>query len=93
MLDHKITLIIFGVPEFLIAPNNRSSGVLSALLKILNYPLAAPSANISSRVSPVTKNHVKEEFGKKIKYIIRHCGKSNQNVICQNCLKTTRILK
>ena len=40
------------------------------LLKILNYPLAAPSANISSRVSPVTKNHVKEEFGKKIKYII-----------------------
>ena len=32
--------------------------------------MAAPSANISSRVSPVTKNHVKEEFGKKIKYII-----------------------
>ena len=26
--------------------------------------------HISSRVSPVTKNHVKEEFGKKIKYII-----------------------
>ena len=40
------------------------------LLKILNYPLAAPSANISSRVSPVTRKHVKEEFGKKIKYII-----------------------
>ena len=41
-----------------------------SLLKILNYPLAAPSANISSRVSPVTRTHVKEEFGKKIKYII-----------------------
>jgi len=41
-----------------------------SLLKILNYPLAAPSANISSRVSPVTRDHVKEEFGRKIKYII-----------------------
>ena len=40
------------------------------LLKKLKYPLAAPSANISSKLSPVTKKHVEEEFGKKIKYVI-----------------------
>ena len=40
------------------------------LLKKLKYPLAAPSANISTRISPVKKQHVIEEFGKKIKFIL-----------------------
>ena len=40
------------------------------LLKKLDYPLAAPSANLSSKVSAVDSNHVKDEFGKKIKYIL-----------------------
>ena len=40
------------------------------LLKQLNYPLAAPSANIATRVSAVKINDVKEEFGNKIKYIL-----------------------
>ena len=40
------------------------------LLKELKFPVAAPSANISSRVSAVTSNHVKDDFGKKIKYIL-----------------------
>ena len=40
------------------------------LLKNLKYPLAAPSANISSKISPVSKNDVIEEFGKKIKFIL-----------------------
>ena len=40
------------------------------LLKSLNYPLAAPSANISSRVSAVSKMDVIEEFGDKIKFIL-----------------------
>ena len=40
------------------------------LLKSLNYPLAAPSANIYSRISPVSKLDVKDEFGKKIKFIL-----------------------
>ena len=40
------------------------------LLKKLNYPLAAPSANISTRISPVTKEDVIEEFGKKIKFVL-----------------------
>jgi L-threonylcarbamoyladenylate synthase len=40
------------------------------LLKQLNYPLAAPSANMSTRVSAVKAKDVKEEFGKKIKYVL-----------------------
>ena len=40
------------------------------LLKNLNYPLAAPSANISTRLSSVKASDVVEEFGSKIKYIL-----------------------
>ena len=40
------------------------------LLKNLNYPLAAPSANISTKLSSVQKSDVIEEFGSKIKYIL-----------------------
>ena len=40
------------------------------LLKSLNYPLAAPSANISTRLSSVKATDVIEEFGSKIKYIL-----------------------
>jgi len=40
------------------------------LLKKLNYPLAAPSANLSSRVSAVNSNDVRDDFGKKIKFIL-----------------------
>ena len=40
------------------------------LLKNLNYPLAAPSANISTRLSSVQASDVIEEFGSKIKYIL-----------------------
>jgi len=40
------------------------------LLKILKYPLAAPSANISTKISPVSKEDVKDEFGKKIKFVL-----------------------
>ena len=41
-----------------------------SLLKELSYPLAAPSANISTKISPVSKEDVKDEFGKKIKFIL-----------------------
>ena len=44
--------------------------ILKRLLKELDYPLAAPSANISTRLSAVNASHVKEEFGSKIKYIL-----------------------
>tara|TARA_B100000767_G_scaffold261773_1_gene273750 strand:- start:77 stop:1009 length:933 start_codon:yes stop_codon:yes gene_type:complete len=40
------------------------------LLKQLDYPLAAPSANISTRLSSVKALDVKEEFGSKVKYIL-----------------------
>ena len=40
------------------------------LLKNLDYPLAAPSANISTRLSSVQASDVKEEFGTKIKYVL-----------------------
>jgi len=44
--------------------------ILRDLLKQLNYPLAAPSANITTKVSAVQAADVKEEFGNKIKYIL-----------------------
>ena len=40
------------------------------LLKILKYPLAAPSANISTRLSSVKASDVIEEFGSKVKYVL-----------------------
>ena len=40
------------------------------LLKQLDYPLAAPSANVTTKVSAVKVRDVKEEFGNKIKYIL-----------------------
>jgi L-threonylcarbamoyladenylate synthase len=40
------------------------------LLKQLDYPLAAPSANIATRVSSVKIKDVIEEFGNKIKYVL-----------------------
>ena len=40
------------------------------LLKVLKYPLAAPIANLSRKISPVSKKDVVDEFGKKIKFIL-----------------------
>ena len=44
--------------------------IFRELLKQLDYPLAAPSANISTKISAVRATDVKEEFGTKIKYIL-----------------------
>ena len=41
-----------------------------SILKKLNFPLAMPSANLSSGISPVNAQDVAEEFNKKIKIII-----------------------
>ena len=48
-------------------PNHK---IFKELLKQLDYPLAAPSANITTKVSAVQASDVKEEFGNKIKYIL-----------------------
>ena len=66
-----------------IATNKRNSlairfpkhPVTRALLKKLKFPLAAPSANLSSKVSAVRSIDVKDDFGNKIKYILEG-GKS-----------------
>ena len=57
--------------------NNRNLAVrfpkhqlFKRLLNQLDYPLAAPSANISTKVSAVIAGDVREEFGNKIKYIL-----------------------
>ena len=48
-------------------PSNR---VIKTILKFLDFPLAMPSANISSGVSPVSALDVFEDFKKKLKIII-----------------------
>jgi len=44
--------------------------IAQKILKITNKPLAAPSANISTKLSPTCAKDVFEEFGKKIKMIL-----------------------
>ena len=44
--------------------------VVRNLLSILRFPLAAPSANISSKLSPTSAKDVVDEFGNKIKIIL-----------------------
>ncbi len=46
------------------------------LLKNIDFPLAAPSANISSKVSSVSPSDVRDDFGKKIKFVLEG-GKSS----------------
>ena len=48
-------------------PNHRTT---RSVLKKLNFPLAMPSANLSSGISPVNAKDVSDEFKKKIKIII-----------------------
>tara|TARA_B100000780_G_scaffold234098_1_gene174402 strand:- start:1479 stop:2423 length:945 start_codon:yes stop_codon:yes gene_type:complete len=44
--------------------------IFRELLRQLDYPLAAPSANIATKISAVEAIDVKEEFGSKIKFIL-----------------------
>jgi len=43
---------------------------IKKLMKKINFPLAIPSANISSKISPVSAIDVVEEFGNKIKFVL-----------------------
>ncbi len=53
--------------------------VIKKLLRNLKYPLAAPSANISTRLSSVQASDINDEFGSKIKYVLNG-GKSQIGV-------------
>ena len=53
--------------------------ITKKLLQNIDFPLAAPSANMSSKLSAVTAADVREEFKKKINFIIDG-GKSNIGV-------------
>ena len=44
--------------------------IAQSFLKILNVPLAAPSGNISTKLSPTCANDLVDEFGKKLEYIL-----------------------
>ena len=48
-------------------PKNK---ITRQLLSKIEFPLAAPSANISTKLSPVCANDVRDDLGKKIKLII-----------------------
>ena len=64
------------------------------LLRLLKYPLAAPSANISTNISPVSAEDVKEEFGKKIKFILKDKNsKIGLESTIINLVKKTEILR
>ena len=67
--DSKISKIITSRKKNL-AVRFPKHKVLRDLLQQLKYPLAAPSANISSRLSAVQSSDVKEEFGSSIKYVL-----------------------
>ena len=64
------------------------------LLKQLDYPLAAPSANISSGLSSVQASDVVEEFGSKVKYVLNggRCRIGMESTIV-NLIKKPEILR
>ncbi len=73
--DSKISQIVTNKRNTL-AVRFPKHPVTRNLLKKLKFPLAAPSANLSSKVSSVTSADVKDDFGKNLKYVLEG-GKSS----------------
>ena len=67
--DSKISSLANGNLKS-IAVRFPSNKTIRNILKNLNFPLAIPSANISSNVSPTKAKDVFDEFGKKINFIL-----------------------
>ncbi|MFI5221538.1 MAG: L-threonylcarbamoyladenylate synthase [Bacteroidia bacterium] len=65
------------------------------LLKMLDFPLAAPSANPSGFVSPTSAKHVDEQLGDKIPYILDggDCKIGVESTIISFLNKTPEILR
>ena len=76
--DSKISKIVTSNKNTL-AVRFPKHPVARNLLKSLNFPLAAPSANLSSKVSAVSPADVQDDFRKKIKYVLDG-GKSSIGV-------------
>ena len=66
-----------------------------SLLSMLDFPLAAPSANLSNRVSPTTAEHVHFQIGERIKYILDggQCSKGIESTIVGFVDETPIILR
>jgi L-threonylcarbamoyladenylate synthase len=64
------------VPEIVTAGSNQVAvrvpkhPVTLALLQLLDFPLAAPSANPSGYISPTQPEHVEKQLGEKIQWIL-----------------------
>src|SRR5256885_1884981 len=43
---------------------------IQAVIRKCGFPLAAPSANLSNRVSPTNANHVRQQLGDKLRLIV-----------------------
>lgn len=58
--------------------------VAQEFLKVVDLPLAAPSANISTHTSPVTAQHVQDDFGAKIPLILDggRCFYGLESTVC-----------
>ena len=67
--NSKISQYVTGSKKSL-AVRFPKHALLRSLLKQLDFPLAAPSANITTKLSAVRAIDVQEEFGNKIKYIL-----------------------
>ena len=67
--DSKISKIVTN-KKMTLAVRFPQHPITRTLLKKLKFPLAAPSANLSSKISPVCPQDVKEDFGKNIKFVL-----------------------
>ncbi len=74
-----LTLILprSGIIPDLITAGGQTVGVrwpshpfIQAVIRRCDFPLAAPSANLSSQISPTTAEHVRKSLGDKIRLII-----------------------
>jgi len=68
-LKSKIS-IIATAKKNTVAVRFPKHNIARKLLSLLKVPLAAPSANISSKLSPTSPNDVVDEFKNKIKFIL-----------------------
>jgi L-threonylcarbamoyladenylate synthase len=67
--NHKVPdLTCSGLDRVAFRIPNHSKAL--SLLKTLDYPLAAPSANPFGYISPTTSEHVQKQLGEKIPYIL-----------------------